>query len=68
PVPLPRPILPPQPRPPASYKIQELSVEARVVDQIAQVQVAQSFVNTGSRPLEVQFVFPLPYDGAIDAL
>ncbi|NIP85834.1 MAG: hypothetical protein GTO03_09845, partial [Planctomycetales bacterium] len=22
----------------------------------------------GSRPLEVQFVFPLPYDGAIDAL
>ncbi len=67
PVPLPRPI--PQPSPPAmTYKIKELAMQARVNDQIAQVQVSQSFVNTGSRQMEVSFCFPLPYDGAIDRM
>ncbi len=56
------------PVPPASYKIKELSVQARIMDQVARVQVSQSFVNTGSAPMEVQFLFPLPYDGAIDRL
>ena len=68
PVPLPRPIIRPRVQPPASYKIKELAVNARIVDQVARVQVSQSFVNTGSRQMEVTFVFPLPYDGAIDAL
>ncbi|MBI3468308.1 MAG: hypothetical protein HY000_35335, partial [Planctomycetes bacterium] len=74
-VPLPRPIWPhphphprPVPQPPVSYKIKELSVQARLMDQVARVQVSQSFVNTGSRQMEVSFVFPLPYDGAIDQL
>ena len=58
----------PPPPPPASYKIKELEVQARLVDQVAQVQVSQSFVNTGSRQMEVAFVFPLPYDGAIDQM
>jgi Ca-activated chloride channel family protein len=35
---------------------------------VAQVQVSQSFVNTGSAQMEVSFVFPLPYDGAIDRM
>jgi Ca-activated chloride channel family protein len=35
---------------------------------VARTQVSQSFVNTGSRQMEVSFVFPLPYDGAIDSL
>ncbi len=66
--PIPRPI-PPRPAPlPGAYKIQEIDVHARLVDQVAQVQVSQSFVNTGGRPLEVSFVFPLPYDGAVDRL
>jgi len=64
---LPRPIRRPTP-PPVSYKIKELSVNARIKDQVAQVQVGQSFVNTGSRQMEVSFVFPLPYDGAVDEL
>ena len=68
PVPLPRPIVRPQPAPPSTYKIKELSVQNRIVDQVARVQVSQSFVNTGSRQMEVCFVFPLPYDGAIDSL
>ena len=67
-VPLPRPVIRPEPTPPMSYKIKELSVQARLVDQVARVQVTQSFVNTGSRPMEVSFIFPLPYDGAIDQM
>ena len=71
---LPRPIIiypgpQPVPQPPAStYKIKELTVNCRLVDQIARTQVSQSFVNTGSVQMEVCFVFPLPYDGAIDQL
>jgi Ca-activated chloride channel family protein len=73
---LPRPIviwpphpIPPRPEPvPVSYKIKDLDIQARVIDQVAQVQVAQTFVNNGSRPLEVSFVFPLPYDGAIEQM
>ncbi len=65
----PRPPIPrPAPEPAATYKIKELAVAARLVDQVARVQVSQTFVNTGSRPMEVSFVFPLPYDGAIDRL
>lgn len=72
PAPLPRPHWtaqsPAVPIAPSSYKIKELGVQARIVDQIARVQVSQSFVNTGSRQMEVQFLFPLPYEGAIDKL
>ena len=61
----------PQPTPDPSTmtcQVKELSVQARLKDQVAQVQVSQTFLNTGSRQLEAQFVFPLPYDGAIDKL
>ena len=65
----PRPYPMPQPAPPPmSYKIKELDVQARLVDQVAQVQVSQTFVNTGSQPMEVSFVFPLPYDGAVERM
>jgi len=67
PPPYPRPIPVPEPSP-VSYKIDTLEVDARIVDQVAKVQVSQSFVNTGSRQMEVSFIFPLPYDGAIDRM
>ena len=70
-VPPPHPPRPPRPVPPPSpptYKIAELKVEGRIADQVAQIQVSQTFVNTGSREMEVSFIFPLPYDGAIDSL
>ena len=51
-----------------SYRISELSIDATIKDQIAQTQVTQTFENTGNRQMEVSFVFPLPYDGAIDQL
>jgi Ca-activated chloride channel family protein len=63
-----RPIPPRPPRPVGSYKIDSLEVNATVKDQIARVQVSQTFQNTGSRMMEVCFVFPLPYDGAVDQL
>jgi Ca-activated chloride channel family protein len=72
PVPLPRPIhrlpRPGRPVPSTTYAIKELSIEGRVTDQVARVQVNQTFVNTGSGTIEAQFLFPLPYDGAIDKL
>ncbi|ADB15096.1 von Willebrand factor type A [Pirellula staleyi DSM 6068] len=68
PIPLPRPMPTPPSPPTMSYKIKELAYTAKVVDQIAQVQVTQSFVNTGSQQMEVSLVFPLPYDGAIDRM
>lgn len=72
-VPLPRPIPPPfpipRPQPPApSYRVKELSVQANVRGQVAEVQVSQAFVNTGPATMEVQFCFPLPYDGAVSEL
>lgn len=78
PVPLPRPHpwphpphprpIPTPPTPPISYKIKELAYNAKITDQIAQVQIAQTFVNTGSQQAQVQFVFPIPYEGAIDRM
>jgi Ca-activated chloride channel family protein len=66
---LPRPFPMPQPQPaPSSYKITALEMNAKLSDQIARVQVSQTFENTGSQQLEVAFLFPLPYDGAIDQL
>lgn len=64
----PHPIPRPSPDPPQTYKIKELAMQAKLQDQVAKVQVSQSFVNTGSRPMEVSFLFPLPYDGAVDQL
>ena len=75
---LPRPPLITAPYPPeawrhplpeqSSYKIQQLDVNVKLDGQVAHVQTTQSFVNTGNRPMEVCFVFPLPYDGAVDQL
>jgi Ca-activated chloride channel homolog len=68
PYPPPHPIPHPQPEPASTYKIKSLDVNAKLDGQVAKVQVSQSFVNTGSRQMEVSFVFPLPYDGAVDQL
>ncbi len=64
PIPQPRPL----PQSPQAYKIKQLSVNVNLTDQVAKVQVSQSFVNTGSRQMEVRFLFPLPYDGAVDRM
>ena len=71
---LPRPIIVPRPIPPrtippaSTYKIDSLQVNAKLTDQVARVQVSQTFQNVGSTQMQVCFMFPLPYDGAIDQL
>ena len=65
---LPRPFPRPNPQTPtSSYKIESIEVNASLNGQIATVQVSQTFVNTGKTQLETSFLFPLPYDGAIDS-
>jgi len=63
-LPRPRPVLPNPPV--SSYTISELAVHASIRNQLAETQVTQTFRNTGSRQIEARFVFPLPYEGAVD--
>jgi len=51
-----------------SYCIEKLGIDATIRGQMARTSVSQTFRNTGSRQMEVSFVFPLPYDGAVDKL
>ena len=51
-----------------SYCIEKINVDASIQGQFARTSVSQTFRNTGSRQLEVSFVFPLPYEGAVDKL
>ena len=61
PTPLPRPWPRPTPTTSAvSYKIKELAYQAKVTDQIAQVQVSQTFENTGSSRFRLSSVFRSP--------
>jgi Ca-activated chloride channel homolog len=48
-----------------SYEIREVSIDGRIRDQVAEVQVSQTFHNPGSFQLEAEFFFPLPEEGAI---
>lgn len=48
-----------------SYEIREVSIDARVRDQVAEVQISQTFHNPGSIQIESEFLFPLPEDGAV---
>lgn len=65
----PRPIWPTRPEPlQQSYTIESLDFRIKIEDIAARVQVSQTFKNTGSGQLEARFLFPLPYDSAIDQL
>lgn len=64
----PRPPRPVPPPPEISYAVDAIEVTGRISQRVAQVEVSQTFVNTGSRQLEASFVFPLPYDGAVDRM
>ncbi len=50
------------------YKIESLSISATLNSSIAKVDVSQTFKNEGTSTIETSFVFPLPYDGAIDSM
>ncbi len=66
---LPRPMMRPVPGQPGFlYDIAKLEIDASIRGQVAEVQVGQTFKNLTNRVLQVKFVFPLPYDGAIDQM
>ena len=48
-----------------SFEVKEVALDARIRDQVADVQVSQTFHNPGSFQLESEYLFPMPEDGAI---
>jgi len=48
-----------------SYEVREVSLDARVRDQVADVRVSQTFYNPGSFQIDAEYLFPLPEDGAV---
>ena len=50
------------------FRIGSVDVNADIVDQVAKVQMAQTFRNVSRRTLETQFLFPLPDGVAINGL
>ncbi|WP_068133340.1 VIT and vWA domain-containing protein [Roseimaritima ulvae] len=59
---------PPNRQPVQTYRVDKIEVDAAIKDQVATVQVSQTFRNTCSQTLQVRFVFPMPYDGAVDQM
>ena len=55
-------------QPESSYRIKSIEINSTIDGQVAVTQVSQTFVNTGRRQIEASFVFPLPYDGAVDRM
>lgn len=50
------------------YEIRQIAIDAQVRDQVASVQVTQEFYNPTPGTLEVEYLFPLPADGAIRSM
>lgn len=48
-----------------TFEVREVAVDARVRDQVAEVQVSQTFHNPGSFQIDSEYVFPMPEEGAI---
>lgn len=48
-----------------SFEIKEVSIAGRVRDQVAEVQVSQTFHNPSSTMVESEFLFPMPEEGAV---
>src|SRR5262245_42029129 len=48
-----------------SFEVREVGIDARIRDQVAEVQVSQTFHNPGSTVIEAEFLFPIPEEGAI---
>ncbi len=51
-----------------SWAVKYHKVEIKVRDQVADVSIDQAFVNTGGSTIEVEYIFPLPPQAAIDGL
>ena len=68
PLPRPRVVVVPERPAPIPYRIEEEMIEATINGSVAKVSLSQKFKNEGSSTIEASFVFPLPYDGAVNAM
>ena len=61
-------VLPREPHIPIvrSFQVRQIEVDARIRDQVAQVQLSQTFYNPGHTVIEAEYLFPLPEEGGID--
>lgn len=48
-----------------SFEVREVTLDGRIRDQVAEVQISQLFHNPSSQTIESEFLFPVPDDGAI---
>ena len=51
-----------------AYEVREVAVDARIRDQVAEVQVAQTFHNPNSVEIDAEYLFPLPDDAGVQNL
>lgn len=58
----------PGPTPTTEFRISAVEINADINEQVATVQMAQTFHNIGSRVLETQFIFPMPEGAAVNGL
>jgi len=68
PHPHPRPHPLPQPVPTPDFKVRSVEMQARVRDQVAEVQISQVFQNTSSQQVEASLFFPVPDDASLSGL
>ncbi len=58
----------PGPTPTTEFRISSVEINTDINEQVATVQIAQTFHNIGNRILETQFLFPMPEGAAINGL
>ncbi|KKL62694.1 hypothetical protein LCGC14_2182650, partial [marine sediment metagenome] len=51
-----------------TWAVKYHKVDIRVRDQVASVSIDQAFVNTGRARMEVEYLFPVPPEAAIDSM
>ena len=63
-------IPPPRPVPVTERPVEmaSLEIDGRIVDQVAEVTVRQTLFNPNPRPVETEFLFPIPPDAAVQDL
>lgn len=48
-----------------SFEVREVTVDGKIKDQVAEIQVSQVFHNPGSDTIQSEYLFPVPDEGAI---
>lgn len=51
-----------------AYEVKKVAVDASILDQVAEVQVSQTFDNPSGSTLEAEYFFPLPADGGVQSM